>query len=91
MRDYDAVFVFRSEDELYKQGKNLVQEEFTKAGVSISNEEDMGNRELAYLVKGENRGHYYFYDIKVEPDGVAPLNASIRLMDPVLKCLFVRR
>ena len=91
MRNYEAVFVFRPEDELYNQGKQLVQEQFEKAGVAVSKEEDMGSRDLAYAVKNEERGHYFCYEARIEPEKVAELNAAIRLMDPVLKCLFVRQ
>ena len=91
MRDYEAVFVFRAEDDLYNQGKTLVQEEFSKAGVTVSKEEDMGSRELAYPVKSETRGHYYLYEAQIEPDKLEGLNTAIRLMDPVLKCLFVKK
>lgn len=90
MRDYEAVFLFRPEEDVYNQGKNLVQEEFSKAGVSVSGEEDMGNRELAYTVKGEDRGHYYLYKVQAEPEKVEGLSAAARLMDSVLKFLFVR-
>ena len=91
MRDYEAVFVFRSEDELYGRGKQLVTEEFGKAGVQITTEEDMGNRELAYPIKSESRGHYYFYDAQIPPEKIVDINAAVRLMEPVLKCLFVRK
>jgi small subunit ribosomal protein S6 len=91
MRKYEAVFVFRPEDEIYKQGKLLVQDEFSKAGASIEKEDDMGSRELAYQVKNENRGHYHCYEAQIEPEKITELTAAIRLMDPVLKCLFVRQ
>ena len=90
MRDYEAVFLFRPEEDVYNKGKNLVQEEFSKAGATVSGEEDMGNRELAYTVNGEDRGHYYLYKVQVEPDKVEELSAAARLMEPVLKSLFVR-
>ena len=91
MRDYEAIFIFRSDEELFNQGKTLVTEQFNNADVKIVNEEDMGNRELAYPVKNETSGHYYFYDTQIEPDAVLGINQAIKLMDPVLKCLFVRK
>lgn len=91
MTDYEAVFVFRAEDEQYGRGKQLVTEELGKAGASITAEDDMGNRELAYPVGTETRGHYHFYDAQIPPDKVVEINAAVRLMEPVLKCLFVRK
>ena len=91
MRDYEAVFVFRAEDEIFAQGKILVQEELTKAGATILKEEDMGARELAYSVRKETRGHYYFCETQVDPEKINEINQAVRLMDPVLKNLFVRK
>ena len=91
MRDYEAVFVFRPEEELYKQGMTLVQEEMSKVGAAITKEEDMGNRELAYAVKGETRGHYHLFEAQMEPEKLVNLRGAILLMEPVLKCLFVRK
>ncbi len=90
MREYEAVFVFRAEDELFKQGKNLVQEQFKQSNVSVAKEEDLGVRDLAYSVKGEDRGHYYLFVAQAEPEVIAEINESIRLVEPVLKHLFVR-
>ena len=91
MRDYETMFVFRPEDEAYGAGKQLLTEEFGKAGVVISKEEDMGNRELAYPIGSETRGHYHFYDAQISPDRIAELSAAVKLMDPILKSLFVRK
>ena len=90
MREYEAVFVFRAEDELFKQGKTLVQEAFANAKVEVQKEEDMGSRELAYSVGTETRGHYYFYGIQADPQSIVELSQATKLMDPVLKHLFVR-
>ena len=90
MRNYEAVFVFRAEDELFKQGKTLVQEAFVNAKVEIQKEEDMGSRDLAYPIGQETRGHYYFYGIQADPQCLAELSQATKLIDPVLKHLFVR-
>ena len=90
MRDYEAVFVFRVEDELYKKGKTLVQETFAKAKISVQKEEDMGGRELAYPIGKETRGHYHLYEIQADPESITEISQATKLIDPVLKHLFVR-
>lgn len=91
MRNYEAVFVFRSEDELYNSGRQLIKEEFEKSGVNVLKEEDMGNRDLAYPVQKESTGHYYFYQAEIEPEKVIDITTSIKLFNQVLKYLFVRQ
>ena len=91
MRDYEAVFIFRQEMDLFNQGKQQIVEELKNAGVSILKEEDMGTRELAYPVKKETSGHYYLFVAQIDPDKVNGISQAVRLVDPVLKHLFVRK
>ena len=91
MRAYEAVFVFRPEDELYSKGRELIKQELEKAEATIVKEDDMGARDLAYTVKKETRGHYHFYEAQIEPQKIEEIAKSIKLMDPVLKYLFVRK
>ena len=91
MRAYEAIFVFRPEDEVYNKGKELIKQELEKAEATILKEEDMGARDLAYMVKRETRGHYHFYEAQIEPQKIVEITNSIKLMDPVLKYLFVRK
>ena len=91
MRDYEAVFIFRQEMDLFNQGKQQILEEFKNAGVSVVKEEDMGTRELAYPVKKEKSSHYYLFHAQVDPEKVNEISQAVRLIDPVLKHLFVRK
>ena len=91
MRAYEAIFVFRAEDELYKKGMELIKNEFGRVEAKIIKENDMGARELAYAVKKETRGHYYFFEAEIEPDKINDMAKAIKLIDPVLKHLFVKK
>ena len=91
MRDYEAVFIFRQEMDLFNQGKQQILEEFGNAGVTITKEEDMGTRELAYPVKKETSGHYYLFVAQIEPEKVNEISQAVKLVDPVLKHLFARK
>ncbi len=91
MRAYEAIFVFRAEDELYTKGKELITGEFERVEAKVIKEDDMGSRELAYEVKNENRGHYHLYDVQIDQLKIDEMSKAIRLMEPVLKHLFVRK
>ena len=91
MRAYEAIFVFRGEDELYTKGKELIKGEFERVEATIVKEDDMGARELAYEIKGETRGHYYFYEVKIDPLKIDEMSKAVKLFEPVLKHLFVRK
>ena len=91
MRAYEAIFVFRAEDELYAKGKELIKGEFDRVDAKIVKEDDLGSRDLAYEVKNENRGHYHFFEAQLDPEKIDEMSKSIRLMEPVLKHIFVRK
>ena len=91
MREYEAIFVFRAEDELYKQGMELIKGEFDRVEAKITKEEDIGARDLAYAVKKETRGHYRLYKAEIDPYKIDEMSKAIKLMDPVLKHLFVKK
>jgi len=91
MRAYEAIFVFRPAEELYKQGMELIKKEFGRFEAKIVKEEDIGTRDLSYEVKKENRGHYYFFEAEIDPQKINEMSKAIKLMDPVLKHLFVKK
>ena len=91
MTSYEATFVFRVEAEATERGKQAVQEILAKAAVRIVNEEDIGERVLAYPIAKQERGHYTLYEIEVDPQSVQGLYQAVGLLPDVLKCFIVRR
>ena len=91
MRNYEAVFIFRTEADAYNGGLEKVREEFKKAGANIAKDDDMGDRELAYQIKKESRGHYHFFDIELKPDTIVKIEKDIKLFNEVLKFMFVKK
>ena len=91
MRNYEVVFIFRTEADAYNGGLEKVKEEFNKAGANIVKEDDMGDRELAYQIKKESRGHYYLFNIEVAPDSIIKIEKDLKLFNEVLKFMFVKK
>lgn len=83
--------MFRVEAEAAERGKQAVQEIFSKAGVRIVNEDDIGERVLAYSIAKQERGHYTLYEIETDPQSVQGLYQAAGLLPDVLKCFIVRR
>ena len=83
--------MFRVEAEAAERGKQAVQEIFSKAGVRIVNEDDIGERVLAYPIAKQERGHYTLYEIETDPQSVQGLYQAAGLLPDVLKCFIVRR
>ncbi len=91
MNNYEAVFIFPSENDAFTRGREYVKGMFQQNQATVVNEKDMGERDLAYPVKKQNRGHYYLFETEMEPTLVAELDKSFKIRSDVLKYLFVRK
>lgn len=91
MTSYEATFLFRVEAEATERGKQAVQDIFAKAAVRTINEDDIGERALAYPIAKQERGHYTLYEIESDPQSVQGLYQAVGLLPDVLKCFIVRR
>ena len=91
MKTYEAVVIFVSDENQLREGREFVKKEFEGAGITISKEEDMGDRLLAYPVRKNDRGHYMVYTIESSPDPLKNLSRTFKLRPEILKYLFSRR
>lgn len=91
MRSYELVTVFRTKENNYTIGLEAVKKILSSAGVVVKSDEDMGDRELAYEVKKEDRGHYHFFNVDAEPNLIKELDEAMKLEKTLLKFLFVKQ
>jgi len=90
MRNYEAIFIFRPEDEHVTKGTTTVQDEFKNSGITILQQEDMGKKDLAYEIKKNLRGHYFSYKIQTEPTILNSIGKTLKLKQEILKFVFFR-
>lgn len=70
MRKYEIMFIVRptlSEEESKKVIKKFA-DVLTSNGAKITNEKDLGQRELAYEIKKFKTGFYYLINLEAEND-----------------------
>ena len=91
MRHYEVACVFRAEDEVFGRGKETVRNELTGLGATITGEEDMGQRPLAYPVKKQTRGHYLVFMADMDPAKARLIEDTLRLKTELLKVMVVSR
>ncbi|MCF7927906.1 MAG: 30S ribosomal protein S6 [Spirochaetales bacterium] len=91
MRTYELMTVFRSDGEAYEKGRANLKEHLSESNVTIVKEEDRGDRQLAYELKGNERGHYHLYELELDPELVNSLDQTIQRVPELLKHLFVRK
>jgi len=91
MRNYEAVLIFKPEGELLAQGREFVKGLFADNGCNVINEEEMGERNLAYEIKKNNKGFYICYQFESEPENIQAFDKALKLRGEILKYLFVRK
>ncbi len=70
MRHYEIMFIVRptlGEDEVKKVVKDF-SEIITKNGSKVTDEQSMGQRELAYEIKDFKSGYYFVFQVEAEDD-----------------------
>ena len=90
MRKYEVTFIFRAESDKLEQGKTFVKDVLTKASANFLEEKDVGEKILAYEIKKQTKGHYYYFTLEMNPAVLDSVEKEIRLNADVLKFLFVK-
>ena len=91
MRNYEAVLIFKPEGELLAQGREFVKGLFADNGCNVINEEEMGERDLAYEIKKNDKGFYICYQFESEPENIQAFDKALKLRGEILKYLFIRK
>jgi small subunit ribosomal protein S6 len=91
MKTYEAVVIFTSDTAPFQEGREFIKKEFENSGVTLTKEEDMGDRLLAYPVRKNDRGHYILYTIQCAAEPLKNLAKAIKLRPEILKHIFVRK
>ena len=64
-----------------------VQGWITEAGGKINKVDPWGKRRLAYPIRKQNEGQYFFLLIEMDPISVAEIERSLRFLEPVMRFL----
>ena len=91
MKTYELTVIFRPSEDEFTKGKQLVDELLTKQQVSVDASQDLSVRMLAYPIDREEKGHYLYYEFTSPPETVSSLERALKLMNPVLKHLIVKK
>lgn len=91
MRNYEFTAIFYSDEEKATNGTDFVLKKFEEAGVQVTNKEDMGIKQLAYVIKKEDKGHYWYYEIQADPSKIKGMTNDFLLSGLFLKFLFVAK
>src|SRR4029453_19675795 len=73
--------------ELASHIRTLIEEE----GGTVSQVQEWGLRDLAYLVDKQRRAFYVLFEYRATPKALDEIERNLKLMDPVLRFIAVRQ
>ena len=91
MKTYEAVVIYTSDENPYREAREFVKKEFETAGIVVTKEEDMGEKLLAYPVGKHDRGRYVLYTVEATAEALKNVSRTLKLRAEVLKHLVTRQ
>ena len=91
-RTYEVMFIVDtdvSEEEITRLSESL-QTVITDQGGTITKNEDMGRRRLAYPIGRKTDGHYILFEVDGSGREIAELERRMRVNDQVIRYITVR-
>ena len=91
-RTYEVMFIVdagASEEDITRLNETL-QQIITDQGGTVTKQENMGRRQLAYPIGRRTEGHYVLFEVDGSGREIAELERRMRVNDQVLRYLTVR-
>jgi len=92
MREYELIFIVDPDQD--EEGVAAVTDRITKVITDAKGEvirvDVWGQRKLAYPIKKFREGIYVLLNAQITPEGLAELDRTLKLTEPVIRHLLVR-
>ncbi|HEY0407323.1 MAG TPA: 30S ribosomal protein S6 [Pyrinomonadaceae bacterium] len=91
-RTYEVMFIVdpkTAEDDITRLSENL-QQVIADQGGTVTKNENMGRRQLAYPIGRVNEGHYILFEVDGSGKEIAELERRMRVNDQVIRYMTVR-
>jgi small subunit ribosomal protein S6 len=91
-RTYEVMFIVdakTTDEDITRLNENLLQV-ITDQGGSVTKQENMGRRQLAYPIGRQTEGHYVLFEVDGSGREIAELERRMRVNDQVIRYITVR-
>lgn len=91
-RTYEVMFIVdskTSDEDITRLNENLLQV-ITDQGGTVTKQENMGRRQLAYPIGRQTEGHYVLFEVDGSGREIAELERRMRVNDQVIRYITVR-
>jgi len=90
MRKYELTIILGTEEDETSTGKELVEGLLKKGEANILKTDDLGVRDLAYPIKKRPKGHYFYYELDMDPEKAFQIEEELRLTNQLMKHLMIK-
>ncbi|MDD4188035.1 MAG: 30S ribosomal protein S6 [Bacilli bacterium] len=92
MNKYEIMFIVKSTSgaQAIKETASSLKKVITDMKGKITNERDMGRKDLAYPIKKEISGFYFVFNCNTTAEVVAEFNRKAKLNENVLRHLIIK-
>ncbi len=89
MRDYELIFIVHPdlEETATTEVVDRVKTWITEAGGTVEKFDPWGKRKLAYPIRKQNDGQYFFLLVKMDPASITEMERNLRFSEPVMRFL----
>ena len=89
MREYELIFIVHPdlEEAATNEVVDRVKSWITEAGGTINKVDLWGKSKLAYPIRKQNDGQYFFMLIQMAPTFIAEMERNLRFQEPVMRFL----
>lgn len=89
MNKYESVIITKPDEELAIKVEDKFSEIIEENG-NLTKLENLGIKQLAYQIKGYEKGHYLIYYFESEPEFIEELRRQYRIDENVIKFIVIR-
>jgi len=92
MKNYEISFIVRPD--LEKEAVDKIAKDFeeilVKNGANILSSKEIGQRELAYAIKGQKTGYYFLINIESENGAIDEFNRLATIDENILRHIIIK-
>ncbi|HBD95907.1 MAG: 30S ribosomal protein S6 [Spirochaetes bacterium GWF1_31_7] len=85
MTKYEMMIVFDEDELAFDQCKEFLYTTLKNSDVKITEEKDMGMKDLAYEINRKKRGHYYLLNIEADSKKLLDVQKLFKISKCVLR------
>ncbi|MDR2063786.1 MAG: 30S ribosomal protein S6 [Candidatus Nomurabacteria bacterium] len=92
MREYELTVLIHPDFEINQDpAVNKIQKIITDNGGEITKDEDEGKKRLAYQIQKQDFAIYHYFELKLPPEALAKISATLNITNEVLRYLLVAK